>query len=95
MGGIFQYFAKIRNVKKKASFLNISKTWNSDFYNNLKGLQPASTPNSQVYAFVNQGWKNWKKSGLSKSQFTFFFLPRRILFCLISFTDVNFEENMV
>ena len=44
MGGIFQYLAEIRNVKKKASFLNISKTWNSDFYNNLKGLQPASTP---------------------------------------------------
>lgn len=45
MGGIFQYLAEIRNVKnKKASSLNISKTWNSDCTIILKAKKPAKTP---------------------------------------------------
>lgn len=88
------YFNTLQKLEmsRKSTTLQHSKAWNSDFYNNLKGLQSASTPNSQVYAFVNQGWKVeevWFK------QISVYFLPRRILFCLISFTDVNFEENMV
>lgn len=94
MGGIFQYLAEIRNVKKKASFLNISKTWNSDFYNNLKDLQPASTPKFMPLS-TKDGRIGRSLVLANLSLLFFFFWPRRILFCLIFSTDVNFEENMV
>lgn len=84
MGGIFQYLAEIRNVKKKASFLNISKTWNSDFYNNLKGLQPASTPKFMPLS-TKDGRIGRSLVLANLSLLFFFFLPRRILFYLIFF----------
>lgn len=51
MGGIVQYLAEIRNVKKKSLFFKHFQNLELGFWNNLKGWKTCQL--SQVYVFVS------------------------------------------
>lgn len=97
MGGIFQYLAEIRNVKKKILFFKHFQNLELWFHNNLKGLETCPLFPSLCLCQPRMGrtgrslvWAN-----LSLQFFFFFFCPGGSYFCLICFTDINVEENMV